>query len=128
LFFFGCSKEYDNEELANSEFETYLNFFLYEASIRGYDFSNHKVNFYFADIVMQDAGGLCYGDSRIVIDRTDWENRKEPSKEWLIFHELGHCILGRGHRNEKSPSGECLSFMKGQENGFECSENLYSIL
>jgi hypothetical protein len=130
--FLSCSEDYyDNSELNNSEFEPYLNSFLEEGIIRGYDYTNNNVNFYFADIKgpNQNTVGLCYGNDRILIDRQYWNSASEINKERIIFHELGHCILNRKkHRNEKSESGECLSFMNGQENNFECSKNLYSLL
>ena len=126
--FISCSQDdYENSELNNIEFESYFNSFLEEGIIRGQDFTNYSINFYFADIENQNAGGLCdQNNQKIIIDRENWNNASEEYKEWLIFHELGHCFLNRGHRNEKSNSGECLSFMKGQENSFECFENLYS--
>lgn len=40
----------------------------------------------------------------VVIDRTYYEThiKSEPEKvEWLVFHELGHCVLGRSHSSEK---------------------------
>lgn len=127
--FLGCSQDdYNNSELNNIEFEPYLTSFLEEASVRGYNFENHNVVFYFVDIENSNTGGICYQNGRIVIDRDNWNNKGEEYKEWLIYHELGHCILGREHKNEKSTSGECLSFMKGQENNFDCSDNLYSSL
>ncbi len=32
-------------------------------------------------------------------------------KEALIFHEIGHCILGRSHNNEPLPNGDPKSIM-----------------
>lgn len=126
----GCSKDelnpYTNEDLANDEFYPYLELFLEEANKRGYDFGTHYLNFYFADI--DYAVGLSQGRNKILIDRKYWNTATPERKEWLIFHELGHSILNRKHRNERSDSGECFSFMKGSENDFECSMNLYSSL
>ena len=125
--FFSCSQDdYENSEINNLEFEPYLNTFLEEANFRGYDYSNNNIQFYFADIITPNRVGLCYGNDRIVIDREYWYNASEIKKEFLIFHELGHCILNREHKNQKTNSGECLSYLKGSENNFDCSFNLHS--
>jgi hypothetical protein len=127
--FFACSQDdYENSELNNSEFEPYINSFFEEAENRGYNLNIQNTTIYFADIKDPDIAGLCYQNGRIIIDRNNWNNGNEPYRERLIFHELGHCILKRAHRNEKSLSDECFSYMKGPENGFNCSNNLYSTL
>ena len=41
----------------------------------------------------------------IVISRTTWNELKECQRFNLVFHELGHCLLNRGHTND-------LSFMR----------------
>lgn len=127
---FGCSKyDYDNSELNNSEFQPYLNSFLEEAKSRGYNINANNINFYLADIENENVGGLCnQRKGEIIIDREGWKTSNEKIKEFLIFHELGHCINGRDHRNETSESGECLSIMDGKENNFSCSKNLHSTL
>ena len=47
--------------------------------------------------------GVCisYIDGRkeIEIDSAFWNEAEDLIKEELIFHELGHCILNRGHDN-----------------------------
>ncbi|WP_373056207.1 hypothetical protein [Zunongwangia sp. H14] len=130
-----CSKDelysYTNEELANDEFYPYLEMFRKEAKKRGYNFDNYNIDFYLADIDKNDAVGLSYGDSRIVIDRDVWNGRNPEFKEFLIFHELGHSALNRKHKNDKTDAGECLSIMEGSDDGnyqFTCSSNIYSSL
>ena len=63
---------------------------------------------------------------KITINKKHWNRLDSLQKELLIFHELGHCILGRGHRNEKFPNDECISILDGKEEGFDCSNNYYS--
>lgn len=51
--------------------------------------------------------GQCqtFDDSRtpiIVISRMHWNELKECQRVNLIFHELGHCLLNRGHVNKLS--------------------------
>jgi len=49
--------------------------------------------------------GVCYtwssGYREIEIDKKQWEKElTEDQKYALIFHELGHCELGRGHKDD----------------------------
>ena len=37
---------------------------------------------------------------KIVINPHLWANLPIKDKELLAFHELGHCVLGRGHKND----------------------------
>ena len=59
----------------------------------------------FADLTSPTVG-LCTvrsGKSPFIqIDRTFWESASDAAKENLMFHELGHCILIRGHKETKS--------------------------
>jgi hypothetical protein len=41
------------------------------------------------------------GTLRVSIDTKYWNKVKSIQREELIFHELGHCILGRGHCTHK---------------------------
>ena len=34
---------------------------------------------------------------KIVINQSEWEGLTDDSRESLVFHELGHCVLHRGH-------------------------------
>ena len=75
-------------------------------------------------------GGKCNSHDypkRIVIDRGRWKLLNEYQQEALVFHELGHCILGRDYKNETLPHGECASLMDGSENRFNCSNNFFSV-
>ncbi len=35
--------------------------------------------------------------SVVQIDAKKWQHLDEPSREVIMFHELGHCVLGLGH-------------------------------
>ena len=55
------------------------------------------------------SGGVCYTIRRIaIINIHQWPTFTEIEKERIVFHELGHCELNRGHpdhqRNYKVPS------------------------
>lgn len=65
----------------------------------------------FGDLPQGRAGectNLSNGD--IVIDTLFWAYATVATKEQLIFHELGHCVLGREH-NAKIVNGREQSIM-----------------
>lgn len=46
--------------------------------------------------------GICdYNTTTITLDKTYWKTANEYARQVLVFHELGHCILDRGHKEEK---------------------------
>lgn len=57
-----------------------------------------NINIKFRDLPGH-TGGVCYTlTKKIEIDEPKWKNDKdEYSKEEVIFHELGHCVLNLGH-------------------------------
>lgn len=64
----------------------------------------------FADLEGNKAG-VCYtwssGYAEIEINKKMWPNLSYDRKLALIFHELGHCELGRGHRDDQHDSDNC---------------------
>ena len=48
----------------------------------------------------------------ITIDKEFWDQATHLIKEMIIFHELGHCILGRGHKEDSFENGVCQSIMR----------------
>lgn len=78
---------------------------LHEANITGYitDISNYKIR------------GQCSNSDnsrQVTIDKPFWNKASELEKEFLVFHELGHCYLGRVHDESKDTRGICLSMMR----------------
>lgn len=47
--------------------------------------------------------GVCWsggtGNNKIEIDPTHWKKMSKYGREQLIYHELGHCVLGLKHNN-----------------------------
>ena len=62
-----------------------------------------------------DAVGQCVlSESRGAFLRLDdayWSRASDLQKEFLVFHKLGHCFLGRGHLDEEDERGSCISIM-----------------
>lgn len=59
------------------------------------------------------AVGVCRRYYReILISREYWERSNDMSREMLVFHELGHCILLRDHRDDNDGWGHPNSLMR----------------
>lgn len=53
---------------------------------------------------------------KVSIDREYWQNTSDLDREYIVFHELGHCYLERGHDNSSDSGGYCRSIMHSAEN------------
>lgn len=127
LLLSGCRHE--NTQVYPPEFKDYVDEFFHQANLRGHDLYAENFDFAIQFGETHDAGvaASCETPDRIItVSPEIWESRDDLEKEWIIFHELGHCILGRDHKNEESPTNECYSYMKGAENDFDCSINYFS--
>lgn len=112
----------------NEEFSPYIQKFLTAANTRNHNINLEKIDLRinFGKIDTHYEGKCKPGNvKQITINKILWNKLDTLQKELLIFHELGHCILGRTHKNEIFPTGECKSIMDGKEEGFECSNNYY---
>lgn len=98
------------------DFEPHVQKFIEEAALRGMeiDFSDTGLSIQFREARDTASSGVCFiGQHRIEIERGDWNQLSMNNKEGLIFHELGHCELGRPHINALLPNGEWKSRMRG---------------
>ena len=77
------------------------------------------------DLPGENVGGQCTYHSNnsnlVTIDEPLFNQLSDLFREFIIFHELGHCVLGRGHREDAHPNGSCISLMRS---GLEdCRDN-----
>ena len=107
----------------------YVQDFFEEARSRGLDLemSDFDLIIELRQIDDHHIAGRCR-NGKMIIDSIQWNYRDEKGRRSLLFHEMGHCVLGRGHDNIKTLEGACYSMMHGSEDDFECSENFYSEL
>lgn len=62
----------------------------------------------FVDIPNPNYIGLCWFNNggvkipHIQIDRSKWELMSDWRRKAVLYHELGHCVLGRRHTNNKN--------------------------
>ena len=119
LFFISCK---DPKEFSiDSTFVDYLQRFENEGTARGRSF-NPQANgliIEFGNLSNNDAGLTHFEKPvRIQIDKTYWNAISNSAgadlmKEDLIFHELGHGLLGREHLNFTLKNGDWKSIMCG---------------
>lgn len=64
--------------------------------------SNVPVNF--GNTENEKFEGVCFsypdGTTEVIIREAWWNSASQALKESLLYHELGHCVLGRDHDNE----------------------------
>lgn len=89
-----------------------------EAENRGlsYDLNQYNLIGTIEDISDEGVAGTCsYGfrsPRHVTIDFPFWQNSGFFSKEMVVFHELGHCILSRDHSEALTGNGFCASIMR----------------
>lgn len=119
LIQYACSDIH--EYRVDNEFVLYIDRFEREAQKHGRQINFEKTGLIveFADLKDNQAG-LCYAEKpiRIEIDREYWaaitnSQGADLMKENLLFHELGHGVLGRDHLNSTLSNGDWKSMMCG---------------
>jgi len=116
--------EYPN---ADSRLWVYFEAFEKEARLRGKSFDLKALNILgiIEDIDVEGVAGHCkYGshiDNEVTIDSPFWDNADVLSREFVVFHELGHCILLRGHEERAHSNGICTSLMRS--GALDCRDN-----
>ena len=102
-----------------------------EAAARGLDIdlASSNITGEIAEISQEHVAGRCsFSNSRVrpnevTIDRTFWNRSSPLFREFVVFHELGHCFLGRGHEEATNANGTCISIMRsGVE---DCRDNYF---
>lgn len=104
--------------------QPYIDQFELEASKRGQDIQIDNLIVDFGGELTDNSGNTAAGQCRpafsgeptphITLDTTsaNWRNN-EFSREMLVFHELGHCILDRlTHKDDELPNGNFASIMR----------------
>ncbi len=89
-------------------FQPYVDNFVEEGMVHErYNLDSSSLSVQFGDhnyMASQFIVGFCdYGQNSVQIDPVVWANWANylPSREQLIYHELGHCLLHRQHRNDE---------------------------
>jgi hypothetical protein len=124
---FSCTKENLSFERqfpnVEKELWTFYSSFESEAEKRGLsiDLQDLQISGEIDEIQESGVAGRCqYGSAisnHITIDATFWRKASNSFKEFIVFHELGHCALFRGHDESQNEQGLCLSIMRSGSGG-----------
>jgi len=99
-----------------------------EALSRGFevDLVASRISGVVEDLEGEHIAGQCtsFGGFRpgsVTIDSEFWDFSSDLFREFIIFHELGHCFLDRGHREDAFANGRCVSIMRSGT--LDCRDN-----
>jgi len=110
--------EPDQFPLVDEELKPYFQRFIDEGVKLGVEIDPaiENISGQIAEIREKNVLGQCsYGyhdQHNITIDLTFWNNSTDLYKELVVFHELGHCYLGRDHLETTFNNGICVSIMR----------------
>ena len=116
LLVLACHKEVSPSVSIEAELKPYFERFALAGELRGVqvNFGQEGIEGVF-DAIAGGANGQCQHRSGapnlVVVDRDYWVQATDLEREFLIFHELGHCFLNRSHDDAKTNAGVCLSMM-----------------
>ncbi len=113
-----CEKEQAVPAKVDEALQPYFERFIEEAEERGLDFSIEMEELQ-ADIINIDQDGVlgqCHYSEQapniVEVDNQFWDRASDMEKEYVVFHELGHCVLGRDHNDARNNDGSCSSIMQ----------------
>lgn len=114
LFFNSCAK--DTLE-TDEELQPYFQLFADEAAKRGItvDYEAARIEGLMQNITQSNVLGQCFRNEekprKVIVDQNYWDAASELDRQFLIFHELGHCFLDREHDDRSDGQGVCISIM-----------------
>ena len=96
---------------------THFQQFEREAAKRGhnYNLDTHGTTGEISVIPEDGVAGTCqYGNhiNHVTVDVEFWDRASNLLREFVVFHELGHCVLARGHEESSFSNGICRSIMR----------------
>ncbi|MBV6645808.1 MAG: hypothetical protein KI790_10185 [Cyclobacteriaceae bacterium] len=124
VIFFTCKSENEptREGYIPDQIQPYADTFIAEAKKRGVTVSLDNLIVEFEEGIelngQQNLTGLCRNSTSlntpvIILDTTlGWWQSGELAREEVIFHELGHCILGRPHEDRLLENDNYASIMR----------------
>ena len=114
--FVSCSDD-DDQPIVEDELQIYFNRFAIEGRFRevDIDFESIPVSARITFIDERFVAGSCSRHSgnpnQIEINTTFWNRANDLQREYVVFHELGHCYLNREHLEDENNDGSCVSIM-----------------
>lgn len=109
----GCGKSVKLN--IHPDFQHYFMKFSMHASNLGKELDLTELSVQFNDLPSNYCGMCTHsgvGSVKVVeIDHSCWDNQSDLTREELLFHEFGHCLLNRGHENGLRPDRTPISIM-----------------
>lgn len=124
-----CAKDLDQTIVVHDELVAYFDMFEVEGKLRGIDIDLKQAEIHGFMRIINEGGviGQCRSSDTegksIVIDKNGWTTLSELEKEFIVFHELGHCYLDRVHDDSRNRDGTCTSLMHSSTSA---CRNIYS--
>jgi hypothetical protein len=109
--------------LVDARLIPYFNAFTDEAALRGVhvSFVDFPITGNLREIAEDNIAGTCnyhsYDPNVVTIDLAYWNSSSNLGREMVVFHELGHCYLGRKHLETAFSNGVCASIMNSGTSG-----------
>jgi hypothetical protein len=99
LLIIGCGRGLPTRVgMIRPEFIPYHAQFALEANQRGINtYGWDEITIDYEDIADPLIIGKCF-EGKIGVRKTYWDRSDNPSRELLLYHELGHCLLHRVHK------------------------------
>lgn len=118
-----CGADEQTEPTIDADLLPFFQIFSEEASLRGRNINvldSSLIASISTDLPLRIIG-QCQRNTllpnEIKISKASWNTYNHIQKEYVVFHELGHCILARSHRDDRDNRGNCLSIMESGQSG-----------
>ncbi len=117
LAIYACEPETVIVTVVDTPLQMYFDRFIDEAAVRGLDvsYATYQVDAHIGEITEPNVIGQCsWSQSHqhsITLDKQYWRSANDLQREFVVFHELGHCVLGLQHTDDSDAYGNCLNIM-----------------
>lgn len=117
LIIVSCAKDEEPEYLVDLPLQPYFDRFAAEAALRSVaiDYDSLMITGDIRVIGTPNVIGQCGHTEKepnvVIIDKFYWDTADDLEREFLVFHELGHCALKLGHLDDADVRGDCVSIM-----------------
>jgi hypothetical protein len=117
LLVWSCAKDEEPQYLVDAPLQQYFDRFAAEAALRNVtiDYNALMISGDIRIIAAQNVIGQCVHTEKepntVIVDKFYWDSADDLEREFLVFHELGHCALNRPHLDDSDAHGDCVSMM-----------------
>lgn len=112
-----CEHGFEPTYDVTGDLQIHVDTFLEEAAIRGREFTINNLIIEYDPELAVSTCGMCNSHSeannvqKVITINPNCTITYNEQIEALVFHELGHCVLGRQHDSDVLPNGDPKSMM-----------------